>query len=72
MTDKSSCNPLLLGNQLCFPLYASARKIVAAYNPFLKEIGLTYPQYVTMMSFGKKRKSLCTTWGNGCTLIPAR
>ncbi len=43
------CNPLLLKNQLCFPLYASARKIVAAYTPFLKEIGLTYAQYVTMM-----------------------
>lgn len=42
-------NPLLLQNQLCFPLYASARKIVAAYHPFLKAIGLTYAQYVTMM-----------------------
>lgn len=56
MTDKSSCNPLLLGNQLCFPLYASARKIVAAYNPFLKEIGLTYPQYVTMMVLWEEKK----------------
>lgn len=49
MNEKDACNPLLLKNQLCFPLYASARKIVAAYTPFLKEIGLTYAQYVTMM-----------------------
>lgn len=49
MHEKNPCNPLLLKNQLCFPLYASARKIVAAYTPFLKEIGLTYAQYVTMM-----------------------
>ena len=49
MNEKDTCNPLLLKNQLCFPLYASARKIVAAYTPFLKEIGLTYAQYVTMM-----------------------
>ena len=49
MNEKNPCNPLLLKNQLCFPLYASARKIVAAYTPFLKEIGLTYAQYVTMM-----------------------
>lgn len=42
-------DPLLLENQLCFPIYASARKIVAAYNPYLKEIGLTYAQYITMM-----------------------
>ena len=49
MNEKDACNPLLLKNQLCFPLYASARKIVAAYTPFLKEIGLTYAQYVAMM-----------------------
>lgn len=49
MNRNNACNPLLLKNQLCFPLYASARKIVAAYAPFLKKIGLTYAQYVTMM-----------------------
>lgn len=58
MTENPShdvCNPLLLGNQLCFPLYASARKIVAAYTPYLKELGLTYPQYVTMMVLWEDR-----------------
>ena len=55
MNEKDACNPLLLGNQLCFPLYASARKIVAAYTPFLKEIGLTYAQYVTMMVLWEDR-----------------
>ncbi|MBQ1868326.1 MULTISPECIES: MarR family winged helix-turn-helix transcriptional regulator [Selenomonas] len=49
MSNKPTCDPLLLENQLCFPLYACARKIVAAYTPFLKELGLTYPQYITMM-----------------------
>lgn len=39
---------LLLDRQLCFPLYACARKIVAAYHPYLKKIGLTYTQYITM------------------------
>lgn len=46
---KKAFDPLLLENQLCFPIYASARKIVAAYNPYLKKIGLTYAQYITMM-----------------------
>ena len=46
---KKVFDPLLLENQLCFPIYASARKIVAAYNPYLKKIGLTYAQYITMM-----------------------
>ena len=49
MNNIENFDPLLLKNQLCFPLYASARKIVAAYHPFLKAIGLTYAQYVTMM-----------------------
>ena len=56
MIDKQTFDPLLLENQLCFPLYACARKIVAAYNPFLKELGLTYPQYITMMVLWEKNK----------------
>lgn len=55
MNEKDACNPLLLKNQLCFPLYASARKIVAAYTSYLKELGLTYPQYVTMMVLWEDR-----------------
>lgn len=49
MTQKHEEDLLLLDKQLCFPIYACARKIVAAYHPFLKAIGLTYTQYVTMM-----------------------
>lgn len=40
---------LKLENQLCFPLYASAKEIVKRYKPFLEEIDLTYTQYITMM-----------------------
>ncbi|SHK90911.1 DNA-binding transcriptional regulator, MarR family [Selenomonas ruminantium] len=56
MSDKQTFDPLLLDNQLCFPLYACARKIVAAYNPLLKEIGLTYAQYITMMVLWEDKK----------------
>ena len=56
MIDKQTFDPLLLENQLCFPLYACARKIVAAYNPFLKELGLTYPQCITMMVLWENNK----------------
>lgn len=56
MIDKQTFDPLLLENQLCFPLYACARKIVAAYNPFLKELGLTYSQYITMMVLWENNK----------------
>ncbi|MCR4692202.1 MAG: MarR family transcriptional regulator [Lachnospiraceae bacterium] len=40
---------LKLGNQLCFPMYACARKIVNGYNPYLKPLGLTYTQYIVFM-----------------------
>ncbi len=40
---------LLLKNQLCFPMYACGRKIVAAYTPYLKPLGITYTQYVVFM-----------------------
>lgn len=42
-------DPLLLDNQLCFPLYACAREVMKRYKPFLDAIDLTYTQYVTMM-----------------------
>ena len=41
--------PLLLKNQLCFPMYACGRKIVASYTPYLKPLGLTYTQYIVFM-----------------------
>ena len=41
---------LLLDNQLCFPLYAAARKVVNGYNPVLKPYGLTYTQYIVFLA----------------------
>ncbi|MEU1199504.1 MarR family transcriptional regulator [Streptomyces sp. NPDC005813] len=40
---------LLLGDQLCFALYAAQRAVTAAYRPLLDELGLTYPQYLVML-----------------------
>ncbi len=45
---------LLLKNQVCFPMYACGRKIVAAYTPYLKPLGLTYTQYVVFMVLWEK------------------
>ena len=41
---------LKLENQLCFPLYAAARKVVNAYTPLLKPLGLTYTQYIVCLA----------------------
>lgn len=43
-------DPLSLDNQLCFSLYAASRELTRHYKPFLDPLGLTYPQYVTMMA----------------------
>ncbi len=40
---------LRLGNQVCFPLYACAKELVRRYGPYLKELNLTYTQYIVMM-----------------------
>ena len=41
---------LQLSSQLCFPLYACARKVISAYTPLLKPFGLTYTQYIVLLA----------------------
>ena len=36
-------------NQVCFPLYAAANAVVRAYRPLLRDLDLTYLQYMTLM-----------------------
>ena len=43
-------DPLSLDSQLCFPLYTAARVVTSRYTPFLKELDLTYTQYICMMA----------------------
>ncbi|WP_081867757.1 MarR family winged helix-turn-helix transcriptional regulator [Hymenobacter sp. IS2118] len=43
-------NPMQqLANQLCFPLYAASRMLTKAYQPYLQELELTYPQYLVLL-----------------------
>lgn len=49
MNKKSDFSQLLLENQICFPLYAASRMMTKIYTPLLKELNLTYPQYLVMM-----------------------
>ncbi|MBO6004602.1 MAG: MarR family transcriptional regulator, partial [Verrucomicrobia bacterium] len=41
---------LNLDSQLCFPLYAAARKVVNHYTPYLKPLGITYTQYIVLLA----------------------
>lgn len=45
---------LKLENQLCHRLYVVSNAIVRSYRPFLKQLNLTYPQYVVMMALWEK------------------
>lgn len=49
MSDK-----LKLSNQICFPFYALSRKVIKLYTPLLKDLDLTYPQYLVMILLWEK------------------
>lgn len=40
---------LRLDTQLCFALYSASRKVTSAYREPLKDMGLTYPQYLVLL-----------------------
>ena len=50
-------DPLALSNQLCFPIYLCSKEIIRRYTPLLKELDLTYTQYIVMMYFWEKKQS---------------
>jgi DNA-binding MarR family transcriptional regulator len=45
---------LRLDNQLCFSIYAASRAITRAYRPILEPYGLTYPQYLVLLTLWEK------------------
>lgn len=45
-----SNDPLLLENQLCFPFYVITKEIIRRYTPLLEPLGLTYTQYIALMT----------------------
>jgi DNA-binding MarR family transcriptional regulator len=47
--DPKETRLLHLDNQLCFAVYAAAQAFTATYKPLLDPMGLTYPQYLTML-----------------------
>lgn len=45
---------LQLNKQMCFSVYVLHREIMNRYRPLLDEMGLTYPQYITLMTLWEK------------------
>lgn len=46
----SKYDSICLENQICFPLYACAKEVVRNYREPLSDLGLTYTQYIVMMT----------------------
>jgi DNA-binding MarR family transcriptional regulator len=53
--SKSAPPPqLLLENQICFAVHATAHAFAQAYKPLLAPLNLTYPQYLVMLLLWEK------------------
>ena len=47
---------LLLENQISFPLYITAKKMISGYRPFLERLNLTYTQYLVMIVLWEEKE----------------
>jgi DNA-binding MarR family transcriptional regulator len=55
MARKQTADPLLLlDNQICFAVYSAAHAFNRVYKPLLDRLGLTYPQYLVMLSLWER------------------
>jgi DNA-binding MarR family transcriptional regulator len=59
MSSAAPCTPeadelLSLDRQLCFALYAASLAMTRRYRPLLDALGLTYPQYLVMLSLWER------------------
>ncbi|GGT14936.1 MarR family winged helix-turn-helix transcriptional regulator [Streptomyces chromofuscus] len=49
MTTTPTADWLRLNEQICFSLHSAARAFGGVYRVILKDLGLTYPQYLVML-----------------------
>jgi len=57
-----------LDQQLCFLLYANSRNIIKMYKEILDPYGLTYTQYITMITLWEKDHQTVSDLGNHLSL----
>ena len=57
-------DPLMLGNQMCFPLYVCSKEIIRRYKPYLDPLDLTYTQYIALMVLWEKQRISVKELGN--------
>jgi DNA-binding MarR family transcriptional regulator len=52
--ENNKFEALKLDNQFCFSVYTLAKEMNRIYKPYLKELDLTYTQYITMLVLWEK------------------
>ena len=52
-----------LEEQLCFALYRNSQAIIKKYQPYLKELNLTYPQYLVYLALEPKVETTVNALG---------
>ena len=57
---KSMSEDIKIENALCFNLYSASRAMTQAYRPYLKGLGLTYPQFLVMFILWENPKTSTT------------
>ena len=60
-----------LDRQLCFALYSASGLMTKLYRPLLAPLGLTYPQYLTMLALWEKAPRTVGELGDTLGLDPA-
>ncbi|MGX8011229.1 MarR family winged helix-turn-helix transcriptional regulator [Mesorhizobium sp. ORM8.1] len=60
-----------LDQQLCFALYSASGLMTRLYRPLLEPLGLTYPQYLTMLSLWQRSPSTIGELGEALGLDSA-
>jgi DNA-binding MarR family transcriptional regulator len=52
--ELSAVAPLELGEFLCFSIYSANHAFNRVYQPLLRDLGLTYPQFIAMILLWKR------------------
>jgi MarR family transcriptional regulator, organic hydroperoxide resistance regulator len=54
LAPKTAAKPLSLSQHMCFALYSASLAMTKVYQPFLKSLKLTYPQYLVLLVLWEK------------------
>ena len=64
VADQASCSEqgsTALTSLLCFDVYAASRALTRAYRPLLEPLGLTYPQFLVMLSLWEAEEGVAVS-----------